>query len=182
MQPQSRSSADPQVLSALAQPFKLYTLQGSQLPTKDSGIATKMTAHVHSSPLATANLIASSVSPSSNSLLDTELEEEMERMVASVVNTPEEPHPCGELPPDFQSLSSSASAFSRHSGPGSERPTKLLLAGGTASPKLSIASQAALGNYRKRCLSGNTTIIVRCNEKLMPAFVQRRRHSGTGAT
>lgn len=132
MHHQLRRATDSQSLSALAEPFKMYTLQGSIHPATVSGVPARMTAHVHSSPLAKVTLVASSVSPPSNSLLDAELDEEMERMVASVVNSPVEPGLSSELLPAPESIS-------------------------LAGPKLSIASQAALGSYRQRGLSGNVT-------------------------
>lgn len=121
-----------------------------------------MAACIRSSPLAVAATSgAAACSPPVNSLEHVDLDEEMERMVSSVVNSPVEASVASEPSPPISAISSLGlnlpgplqSQQSQARQALASASTRSLLGSNHNTPKLNMGTRAAFGNYRKRCLS-----------------------------
>lgn len=148
-----------------------FTLQSG--PHTPTGLRTaRLTAHT--SPLALADAIAPPLSPKieTGDEMD-DMEEEMERMVSSVVNTPVDPNLSAEPSPPLSNqselglgLPGTLQAQQMQARKALSTPSTRSLLGHNnhepdpkvSMPKLNMGMRAAFGNYRKRCLSGESTV------------------------
>lgn len=144
------ASLDSSSLLGLVPVRHAFTLQQSSNGPRTA----RLTAHT--SPLALAPAISTPCSPQSDS--ETEMEEQLERMVSSVVNSPTTPSSAGfpsasqlglGLPSTMQGQH--RRALSSTSVGRSLLPARPSVEG---DPKLNMGMRAAVGNYRKRVLTG----------------------------
>lgn len=156
-------SLDSSAFLGLAPVRQTFTLQHSSSGPRTA----RLTAHT--SPLALAPAISTPCSPQSDS--DAEMEEELERMVSSVVNSPTEGVASS---PTFRSASQLGlglpSTMQGHGGHRRSMSTvsvsRSLLSNkgfSEADPKHNMGMRAAVGNYRKRVLTGELVGFTRCN-------------------
>jgi hypothetical protein len=147
-----------------------FTLQVT--PSMQAGLGntqTKITAHAHTSPLATEVTLSSSpFSPTrlEEGMDDVDRNPEMKRMVSSVVNSPIDPTISSERSPSLQNfnrfelgLPGCLQAQQNSARQAMFTPSTRSLLGGDsvhhkADPKLTMGTRAAFGNFRKRCFSG----------------------------
>lgn len=170
------ASLDSATLHGLAPIRQAFTLQQSS-----SGPHTaRLTAHT--SPLALAPAISTPCSPHSDS--DTEMEEQLERMVSSVVNSPTTP-PSANFGSASQlglGLPSTMQHYRRQVLSASAGRSLLATRGaGEGDPKLNMGMRAAVGSYRKRVLTGahgslGSQIIVADVEVVQSKLSSRLRH------
>lgn len=137
--------------------------------TQCTTVNLSMAAGIRSSPLmGAATTGAAACSPPVNSLEHVDLDEEMERMVSSVVNSPVEPTVGTQPSPPTSAISSLGlnlpgplqSQQSQARQALSSASSRSLLGSNHNTPKMNMGTRAAFGAYRKRCLSSTCSPVL----------------------